>query len=63
MIKFKFFGGAAGLFTMEITKDNKIFDIHFIVKKKQRQWGFEEEWYDGPLYSFGLGPLILICWD
>lgn len=36
--------------------------FHFFPKPKW-QWGYEKDWYDGPLYSFGLGPLLLICWN
>jgi hypothetical protein len=25
-------------------------------------WGMHNDWYDGPLRMFGLGPLLLICW-
>lgn len=25
-------------------------------------WGLTESWYDGPLYSFGVGPLFCIVW-
>lgn len=38
-------------------------NIHFWVHKDHRQWGYIEDWYDGPLLSFGLGRLILICWN
>ena len=37
--------------------------IHIFPYKNQRQWGYLKEWYDGPLYSFGLGPLLLLCWS
>ena len=25
---------------------------------KDREWGWSEEWYDGPMYILGLGPVI-----
>jgi len=25
-------------------------------------WGLVKDWYDGPHYLFGVGPLILIAW-
>ncbi len=40
------------------------YNLHFIVLKPTH-WllGREETWHDGPIYSFGLGPLALVCWD
>ncbi len=34
----------------------------FFVKRDSWQWGYEENWYDGPLPSFGLGPPRLLAW-
>jgi len=36
--------------------------VHLGVKRQHRQWGRDESWHDGPLYSFGIGPLILVVW-
>ena len=30
--------------------------------QKYWQWGYMQDWYDGPLHLFGLGPLLLVCW-
>lgn len=35
--------------------------LHLFVRKDCAQWGFSKDWYDGPLYSFGLGRLLLFC--
>ena len=37
-------------------------DIHLFPSFNYWRWGYEEDWYDGPLPSFGLGSLMLICW-
>ena len=52
----------AGKIDFVITTNKKHYDFHFFIKKDSRQWGYGEEWYDGLLCSFGLGPLMLICW-
>jgi len=38
------------------------FSIHILPHKYHKRWWFQRDWYDGPLYSFGLGPLVLVCW-
>ncbi|HEY8096166.1 MAG TPA: hypothetical protein VIE65_08740 [Methylobacter sp.] len=43
-------------------KQLSTFAIHFLVSPRFWLFGRQEEWFDGPLYSFGLGPLILINW-
>lgn len=35
--------------------------LHLFVKKSCWVWGFEEDWYDGPLPNYGLGPLFLLA--
>lgn len=35
---------------------------HFFIRREHWVWGYEEDWYDGPLPSFGLGPLFLVVW-
>ncbi len=37
--------------------------VHILVHKDIRLWGYEEIWYDGPLYAFGAGPLFLLAID
>lgn len=41
------------------------FNVHLLPRrdKWKDRWGFNESWYDGPLYSFGLGPVIYVCWS
>lgn len=53
----------AGLITISlmIYKDDSI-SYHLFPEKDHQQWGFDDanEWPWFP--SFGLGPLLLICW-
>ena len=44
------------------TKGWEYWSIH-ILPLKDKQWGYLEEWYDGSHYSFGIGSLLLICWN
>ena len=41
----------------------KKYCLHFAVQRRHSQWGFSETWYDGPWYSWGIGPFALICWQ
>jgi hypothetical protein len=34
--------------------------VHLFPKWSHWVWGYDEEWYDGLYYSWGLGPIILI---
>lgn len=36
--------------------------IHIFVRRSHWVWGYVEDWYDGPLRSFGAGPLFLFAW-
>lgn len=36
--------------------------LHLYVQKHHRQWGYSEDWYDGPFYLFGLGRWLLFVW-
>lgn len=36
--------------------------VHVLPKSEFRIWGLNREEYDGPLYDFGVGPLLLVCW-
>lgn len=38
------------------------FSLHIGVRHEYRSWGYREDWWDGPLPSFGLGPFLLVCW-
>lgn len=51
----------AGLLT--IWSDRYSFALHFLPHKKYWQLGYTEDWYDGPWYSFGFGPILLITWN
>ncbi len=52
----------AGLITISLmTYKNDSISYHLFPSKDQQQWGFGyDECYYFP--SFGLGPLLLICW-
>jgi hypothetical protein len=37
--------------------------IHLGIRSWEHwQWGYAYEWTHGPHRSFGIGPLLLICW-
>lgn len=39
------------------------FTLHLGVWKSSGWvWGYEEDWWDGPLPMLGAGPLFLFCW-
>lgn len=42
--------------------ENKSIDFHLFPSIQYWQWGYGQDWYDGPLPYLGLGPLLLICW-
>lgn len=55
----------SGLIVLSATRKKKKWQylmFHFF-PLKDIQWGYKEDWYDGPHHSFGLGPLLLICWS
>lgn len=58
------FGLAGGTFKCSNGKTTERWAIHFFPQKPKDgwQWGYEEDWYDGPIPSFSLGPLFLIAW-
>jgi len=66
-IRFPKWNGMCGLFCVEFygfKKDWRSLTIQLIIPKyKKWLWGYETVWYDGPHYSFGLGPLFLITWE
>jgi len=35
--------------------------LHVAVRPSHWQWWYKEEWYDGPLPSWGFGPLFLLA--
>lgn len=52
----------AGLFCLDIIALNYNASFHFLMRKSHRKlWGYEESWYNGPLYFLGCGPLFLFC--
>lgn len=38
------------------------FDTKVAELAKEERWGLTKSWYDGPIYSFGLGPFAMIIW-
>lgn len=36
--------------------------IHLLVWRAFWVWGYSKDWYDGYLYSFGLGPLVAVTY-
>jgi hypothetical protein len=60
---FELYTDAAGRLTLGLgRRPGYLTCIHFGVEKSHRQWGYKQDWYDGPIHSFGLGPLLLVCW-
>ncbi len=53
---------SAGLISFGARFKGYFWNFHFIVQRSHWQWGYVRDWYDGPLYSFGLGPLFLLAW-
>lgn len=59
----------AGKICFSLTKWNKdhrwfhSWNFHLVIEKEYRLWGYQQDWYDGPLHYFGLGPLFLACWN
>ena len=49
---------AAGLVCIGVGRIN----LHLLVRKEFRQWLWREDWWDGPIYSFGSGPLFLVVY-
>jgi hypothetical protein len=38
------------------------FNLHLLVEREYRVWGYKEGWHDGPLHDYGLGPVALFCY-
>jgi len=46
-----------------LTVSNLTTTIHFLPKKKKdRFWGIQTKWYDGPITYIGFGPFLLIIY-
>lgn len=63
------FGGSAGLIGVMGGKYKcpggevvERWALHIFVSRDTWQWGYREDWCDGPIPSFGLGPLFLLIW-
>lgn len=54
----KFHRNAAGLICFSV----RDVTVHIAVRPKSWRFGLHEGWYDGPFYTFGLGPLVMFCW-
>ena len=51
--------GRAGLFSF----GGEYWEVHLLPRKTFRQWGLKTDgWYDGPIYSLGVGRLALVVW-
>lgn len=50
-----------GVFDIQVGTNNLDLDIH-VLPLKDIVWGYHEEWYDGPLYCLGFGPLLMFAW-
>jgi hypothetical protein len=62
-VKFQSWNNSAGRVTLGIRVRPWWIYLHVLPRTADaRQWGYSQDWYDGPLYAFGLGALMLICW-
>jgi len=61
-ISFKRWSGMAGRYCVAFDNVHGWLVIQFFIEKDGWLWGYENIWYDGPHYSFGLGPILLISW-
>ena len=52
---------SAGLIAFWFDHGDFNYCFHFIVQKEHWIWGFEDDYYDGPIKLFGMGPLFLVC--
>ena len=52
----------AGLICFSIGEEGWDYSLHLFVKPEFWIWGHVEDYYDGPLHRFGLGPLFLLAW-
>ena len=52
---------SAGLFCFWFNIFSYNLTFHLFISKKHWIFGFEEDWYNGPIYHFGLGPICLFC--
>ena len=60
MKRFELLTGAAGLVTICASVRGWEIAVHLLVRPSFWLLGYEESWWDGPLYLFGLGPLVLV---
>lgn len=37
--------------------------LHVFPNPEHRIWGMHEGWFDGPIKTFGLGPLFSLVWQ
>lgn len=44
------------------SRELSTFALHLFVRPAFWQLGRKDIWYDGQIYSFGLGPLLLVTW-
>lgn len=49
----------AGLVSVSVGRWN----VHLFPSRACWEWGHSTSWYDGPLHSWGAGPLLLVCWQ
>ena len=55
--------GRIALEVSDAENDWRFFGVHLFPDRDSHEWGFGEDWYNGPIYSFGAGPLALIVWS
>ena len=53
-------GRTAGLLSFSWGASDR-WTIHLFPRREYWEWGRCDSWYDGPLVSWGFGPLFLLC--
>ena len=55
----------AGRYWLYFETRNVYVCVHLLPRpnKYWRHWGWEPSWYDGPMGSLGLGPLMMVCFS
>lgn len=59
---FRWLWDGAGLVSVCIMLGRWEINVHLLPARRSQQWWYLRTWWDGYLYSFGLGPLLLLCW-
>lgn len=58
-------GDCAGRFSISVSTPSKNYYFHLLPHTEDQRWGYRNEFVPqvGFLPEFGIGPLLLVCWD